>query len=110
MSSRFGMKQFRDYVTNYRLKAREKRLNFVKYLKDERSRIVERERKKMWNRMMFWSIFLGGSYLIYNEIYRKKMEITKMNRKLDFIYPNIMEKETLKTDLICIKVQPKNID
>jgi len=110
MSSRFGMKQFRDYVTSYRIKAREKRVNFVKYLKDERHKIIERERKKMWNRMLFWGIFLGGSYFIYNEIYRKKMEITKMNRKLDFIYPNILEKETLKNDLVCIKVHPKNID
>ena len=92
MSSRFGMKQFRDYMTNYRTKAREKRQNFVNYIKDERSRIIERERKKMWNRMLFWGIFLGGSYFIYNEIYCKKMEITKMNRKLDNIYPNIMEK------------------
>lgn len=110
MSSRFSMKQFRDYVTSYRIKAKEKRVNFVKYLKDERHKIIERERKKMWNRMLFWGISLSCGYFLYNEIYRKKMEITKMNRKLDFIYPNILEKETFKNALVCIKVQPKNID
>ena len=92
MSSRFAFGKFRDTLTKYRLKTREKRISLINYLKTERHKIVERERKKMFNRIIFWTVFLGGGYLIYKEIYQKKMEITKMNRKLDNFYAGILER------------------
>ena len=90
MSSR--LLKLRDYLSKYRLKTREKRQSFMNYIRVERQNIIQRERQKMFKRLVFWTAFLGSSYIVYNEIYRKKMEMGKMNRKLDHIYPSIMER------------------
>ncbi len=62
----------------------------MNYLRTQRQQIIENERKKLVRRLLFWTIFLGTSYTIYNEIYRKKLEISKMNNKLNNIYSSIM--------------------
>ncbi len=64
----------------------------MNYLRLERQKIIERERQKLFRRMVFWSVFLSSTYFIYSEIYAKKMEINKMNQKLDNIYSPILER------------------
>jgi hypothetical protein len=82
MNSRYLYGNVREYFAKYRTKTREKRINFMNYLRAQRQRIVEREREKLFKRIAFWGIFLGGSFLIYEEVYRKKVEMSKMNSKL----------------------------
>ena len=110
MSSRHMLGKFRDTFTKYRLKTRQKRINIMNYLRTERLKIMQRERKKMWNRTIFWTVFLGGGYVIYKQIYQKKMQITKMNRKLDRFYMGILQRELLKDELKCTILRPTNID
>lgn len=110
MAPRFLFSSMKDYLAKYRIKTRQKRINFMNYLRTQRQRIIERQRSKLVKRIIFWTIFLGSSYLIYNQIYRKKVEINKMNSKLNNFYATIMLRESLKEDLSCITLTPKTID
>lgn len=100
----------RDTLAKYRSKTREKRINFMNYLRTQRQKIIEREREKLLKRILFWGIFLGGSFLIYDELYRKKVEFNKMNNKLENFYSAIMVKETLKESLSCVTLSPLTLD
>jgi hypothetical protein len=106
MSPRLNLRAVREYF----IKTREKRIKLMNYLRSERQRIIERERQKMWRRMLFWGAFLGTSYFFYNEVYCKNLEIRKMNKKLDNFYAPIMDREILKDELTVISLRPNNID
>lgn len=80
MSSRYA--KMKDYFSKYKIKTKEHRLSLMNFLKTQRQIIIARERVKLRKRLLFWSIFLGGTYVIYNEIYRKNVETRKMGNKL----------------------------
>jgi hypothetical protein len=44
MSSRYFYRYVKDYFAKYRTKTREKRINFMNYLRVQREKIIERER------------------------------------------------------------------
>jgi hypothetical protein len=94
MSTRYS--KVKEALLRYRLKTKEKKAHFMEYLRQERQNIVARERKKLVRRMLFWAVFLGGGSLIYEEIYRKKVEKSKMSKKLDHLYASICEREDLR--------------
>lgn len=110
MNSRYFYSNVREYLAKYRTKTKEKRINFMNYLRVQRQKIIEREREKLFKRVVFWGVLLGGSFLIYDEVYRKKVEFSKMNKKLDNFYPAIMLKETLKEGVTCVTLSPKTLD
>ena len=58
--------KLKDYVKTYTLKTKDYRVRFKNYIKVQRERIVAREREKFRKRIIFWSIFLGGGYFIYD--------------------------------------------
>jgi len=83
----------KDYITKYRLKTKEKKTILFNYIREERQKIIERERKKLFHRLLFWATLLGGGFLVYNEIYSKKVEISKMESKISRLYSEVMVKE-----------------
>jgi hypothetical protein len=110
MNSRFFYSYMREYFAKYRSKTREKRINFMNYLRVQRQRIIEREREKLLKRIVFWGVLLGGGFLIYDEVYRKKVEISKMTSKLTTFYAPIMLTEPLKESLSCVTLTPNTLD
>lgn len=87
MSSRYS--KMKDYIAAYRIKGSEKRRVFMNYLSTNRTRILGRYKEQMRQRVVFWGLLLGGGWLFYDTLYRKRLEINKMSGKLDHIYPNI---------------------
>lgn len=105
MSSRYS--KTKDYFMKYRIKTLENKTKFFNYL---RQRIIQRERRKIFNILLFWTPLIGGAYLIYNEIYSKIIERRAMESKIQKLYSQILIKEELKLELACSIVSPKNID
>lgn len=108
MSTRYS--KVKDALLRYRLKTKEKKAHFMEYLREERQKIVARERKKLVRRMLFWAVFLGGGSLIYEEIYRKKVEKSKMTKKLDHLYGGICQREELREELSATLLSPQTLD
>lgn len=92
MNSRVFSSTMKEYITKYRTKTKENRIKFMNYLRFQRKQIIERERQRLVKRIIFWSVISVSGYLIYNEIYRKKVEIAKMSSKLDNFYSAITVK------------------
>lgn len=71
MSNRYT--KMKDAWKAYKIQTREKRANFLNYLKNEKQNIIKRERQRLF-RITFWTLSLGAlTYLIYEKIYSKRI-------------------------------------
>lgn len=64
----------------------------------------------MLKRILYTAAFGTTIYLIYEEIYRKSIEIKKMTKKLKNLYANITENEPISDDINATHLKPNNID
>lgn len=108
MSNRYA--KIKDYLLVYKNKTNERKLKFFQSFKEQRKKIIERERKKLLKWVTWSCILLGVGYTIYEEIYSKSVEVGKMSRKLSNFYSSIAKYEQIDDENTAVILKPTTID
>ena len=110
LNIRYGYGTFREMVSKYRVNSRQKRANFFSYWNRQRQRISDIRKSRMPKPVYLWCIFLSLGFLYYFKKHGKQFEKNKILNKLDRFYSTIIERQTLKENLVSILVTPKSVD